>query len=68
MLFRAMDQTEMERVVLLGSSAFTITSNYRLGFTKYDENNREILDAARAHPDHRIAKLGRHSIRSISRS
>jgi Amidohydrolase len=50
-LLRAMDQTGIERVVLLGSSAFTITSNYRFGFTRYHENNEEIIAAAREHPD-----------------
>lgn len=50
-LLRAMDDIEIERVVLLGSSAFTITSDYRLGFTEYDENNWELIKAANTHPD-----------------
>jgi predicted TIM-barrel fold metal-dependent hydrolase len=50
-LLGAMDDSGIERVVLLGSSAFTITSNYHLGFTKYDENNREIIKAAKTHGD-----------------
>jgi len=50
-MLRAMDETGITRVVLLGSSAFTITSNYRLGFTRYDENNWDIIRAAREHPD-----------------
>lgn len=48
-LLHAMDDIGIERVVLLGSSAFTITSDYRIGFTRYDENNREIIKAAIAH-------------------
>jgi hypothetical protein len=51
LLLRTMDRVGIERVVILGSSAFTITSNYRFGFTRYHENNQEILAAARAHPD-----------------
>jgi predicted TIM-barrel fold metal-dependent hydrolase len=50
-LLRAMDETGIDRVVLVGSSAFTISGNYRLGFTRYDENNREIMNLALAHPD-----------------
>ena len=51
LLLRAMDETGIKRVVILGSSAFTITQDYRVGFTHYDENNREIIGAAIAHPD-----------------
>jgi predicted TIM-barrel fold metal-dependent hydrolase len=50
-LLRSMDLAGIERVVVLGSSAFTITSNYRRGFTRYDQNNRAIIAAAVAHPD-----------------
>jgi len=46
----AMDQTGIERAVLLGSSAFTITLDPRRGFERYDENNREILQIARNQP------------------
>ncbi len=51
MLLRAMDETGIERAVILGSSAFTLTSNHRLGFTRYDENNLAIIGAALAHRD-----------------
>jgi predicted TIM-barrel fold metal-dependent hydrolase len=50
-LLRSMDLTGINRIVILGSSAFTITFNYRRGFTRYDENNRAIIAAAAAHPD-----------------
>ena len=50
-MLRLMDEMGIERAVLLGSSAFTITSNYRLGFTRYDENNQEIIAAARENHD-----------------
>ncbi len=50
-LLHAMDETGIDRTVIVGSSAFTITGNYRVGFTKYDENNQEIIRLARAHPD-----------------
>jgi hypothetical protein len=51
LLLRAMDEIGIERVIILGSSAFTITSDYRFGFTRNDENNREIVSAAGAHAD-----------------
>jgi predicted TIM-barrel fold metal-dependent hydrolase len=51
LLLKTMDKSEIERVVLLGSSAFTITSDYRAGFTNYEANNREILCIRNSHPD-----------------
>jgi predicted TIM-barrel fold metal-dependent hydrolase len=50
-LLRCMDIAGIDRVVILGSSAFTITMNPRQGFTRYDENNRAIIAAAAAYPD-----------------
>jgi predicted TIM-barrel fold metal-dependent hydrolase len=50
-LLRGMDIAGIGRVVILGSSAFTITQNYRRGFTQYDENNQAIIAAASAHSD-----------------
>jgi predicted TIM-barrel fold metal-dependent hydrolase len=50
LLLSSMDGAGIARVVLLGSSAFTITSDYRLGFTAYQDNNRQIIAAAREHP------------------
>jgi predicted TIM-barrel fold metal-dependent hydrolase len=50
-LLRCMDIAGIDRVVILGSSAFTITMNPRQGFTRYDENNRAIIAAATAYPD-----------------
>jgi predicted TIM-barrel fold metal-dependent hydrolase len=47
----AMDATNVERAVLLGSSARTLTGQRRAGFTGHEENNLELLAAARAHPD-----------------
>ncbi|MFP4500097.1 MAG: amidohydrolase family protein [Candidatus Hydrogenedentota bacterium] len=38
--------------VLLGSSHFTITLNPRVGFTRYDEYNDNMLEIAQEYPDH----------------
>jgi hypothetical protein len=46
-----MDEVEIERTILLGSSAFTLTSDFRLGFTAYDQNNLDIINVARNYPD-----------------
>jgi len=47
----AMDQNGIGKTVLLGSSHFTITLNPRVGFTRYDEYNENMLQIALAHPD-----------------
>jgi predicted TIM-barrel fold metal-dependent hydrolase len=48
-LLNVMDRLEIETTVLLGSSWFTITLNPSVGFTRYDENNEEILALSRLH-------------------
>lgn len=42
-LLCAMDSLGIEKTVLLGSSWFTITLDPKVGFTRYDFNNEEIL-------------------------
>lgn len=42
-LLAVMDGLGIERTVLVGSSWFTITLNEDVGFTRYDENNEELL-------------------------
>jgi predicted TIM-barrel fold metal-dependent hydrolase len=51
LLLRTMDHVGIERVVILGSSAFTLTSNHCVGFSGYEDNNLETIAAAQAHPD-----------------
>jgi predicted TIM-barrel fold metal-dependent hydrolase len=50
-LLAVMDRLDIETTVLLGSSWFTITLNPSVGFTRYDENNEEILALSKLHPD-----------------
>ncbi|MBI4560309.1 MAG: amidohydrolase family protein [Candidatus Hydrogenedentes bacterium] len=49
-LLAAMDQVGIAKTVLVGSSWFTITLNQKVGFTRYDQNNEELLKIVRAYP------------------
>ena len=46
----AMDALGIGRMVLLGSSWFTITLNPRVGFSRYDWNNEQIMQICEQHP------------------
>lgn len=46
----AMDQAGVERMALLGSSWFTLTMRDEVGFTRYDENNEELMKIVQAYP------------------
>lgn len=50
-VLEVMDSLGIESTVLLGSSLFTLTLDYRYGFTGYDENNDEILRIQARAPD-----------------
>lgn len=45
-----MDQLGVERMALLGSSWFTLTLDDAVGFTRYDENNDELMKIVEAYP------------------
>ena len=49
-LIAAMDELGIQKTVLLGSSAFTLTQNPDIGFTGYDENNEELLKICQEYP------------------
>ena len=46
----AMDDVKIEKVLLMGSSIFTLTLNESLGFTRYDVNNEELLRICQQYP------------------
>lgn len=50
LLLRVMDAHGVKKSVLMGSSWFTITMDERVGFTRYDENNEELLRIVAAYP------------------
>lgn len=50
-LLEMMDKMGIHKTILVGSSYFTLTMNDKVGFTRYDENNEEILRLAKLHPD-----------------
>lgn len=49
-LTAVMDQFGVSRTLLLGSPRFTITLNPRHGFTRYDENNAELMAIHKSDP------------------
>ncbi|MBI2423329.1 MAG: amidohydrolase family protein [Candidatus Hydrogenedentes bacterium] len=50
MMVASMDTMGIAETVLVGSSWFTITLNEKAGFTRYDENNDELLKIVEAYP------------------
>jgi len=49
-LLKAMDRLGIQRVALMASSYFTLTLNPAVGFTRYDENNEELLKICEKYP------------------
>ena len=54
-VLEAADKFGMGRTILMGSSWFTITLNERVGFTRYDWNNEELMKIAQEWPDRFLA-------------
>lgn len=50
-LRKAMDDCQVEKVVMLGTSDFTFYLDPEYGFTGYDENNKTIVKISRENPD-----------------
>src|ERR1043166_4615461 len=50
-LLRAMDRAGVARAILMGSPRFTLTLKPEHGFTRYHENNIELLEAKKRHFD-----------------
>ncbi len=48
---KVMEDTGMAKTVLVGSSWFTITMNEKFGFTRYDENNENLMGIAAKWPE-----------------
>jgi predicted TIM-barrel fold metal-dependent hydrolase len=49
-MIAAMDAVGIQKTVLMGSSWFTLTLNQKVGFTRYDENNEELLRICKQYP------------------
>lgn len=47
---KVMDKLGIEKMSLMGSSWFTITLRDEVGFTRYDENNEELIKIVKAYP------------------
>jgi predicted TIM-barrel fold metal-dependent hydrolase len=54
-VLEAKDRFGIGRTLLMGSSWFTITLNERVGFTRYDQNNEELIKIAQEWPDRFLA-------------
>lgn len=50
-VLEAMDRHGIRKTLLMGSSWFTITLNERVGFSRVDENNEEILRIQHSNPE-----------------
>ena len=50
-LFQVMGEAGLAKVILVGSSKFTLTMNESFGFTEYDKNNEELIRLAQMYPD-----------------
>jgi predicted TIM-barrel fold metal-dependent hydrolase len=46
----AMDALGIQKMCLMGTSKFTLTLNESFGFTRYDENNEELITIMEAYP------------------
>jgi predicted TIM-barrel fold metal-dependent hydrolase len=54
-LLKMMEDCQIEKMVLLGTSKYTIYLNPKYGFTEYDQNNEEIINISKKYPDKFIA-------------
>lgn len=55
LLLEVMEDCQIEKMILLGTSKFTFYLNVKYGFTEYDENNEEIINISKKYPDKFIA-------------
>jgi len=51
MLIQAMEDCQVEKMVMLGTSDFTFFLDPEYGFTGYDENNETIVEISNKYPD-----------------
>jgi len=51
MLIQAMEDCQVEKMVMLGTSDFTFFLDPEYGFTGYDENNETIVEISHEYPD-----------------
>lgn len=54
-LLKMMEDCQIEKMVLLGTSKYTFYLNPKYGFTEYDQNNEEIINISKKYPDKFIA-------------
>ena len=55
LLLKVMEDCQMEKMILLGTSKYTFYLNPKYGFSEYDKNNEEIINISKKYPDKFIA-------------
>lgn len=55
LLLKVMEDCQLEKMILLGTSKYTFYLNPKFGFKEYDKNNQEIIDISKKYPDKFIA-------------
>ncbi|MDD5014358.1 MAG: amidohydrolase family protein [Atribacterota bacterium] len=51
LLLKVMEDCQIEKMILLGTSKYTFYLNPKYGFSEYDKNNEEIIDISKKYPD-----------------
>jgi len=54
-LLKVMEDCQIDKMVLLGTSKFTFYLNPDYGYTEYDKNNQEIIEISKKYPDKFLA-------------
>ena len=54
-LLKVMEDCQIEKMIMLGTSKYTFYLNPQYGFTEYDKNNEEIINISKQYPDKFIA-------------
>ena len=55
LLFKVMEDCQIDKMILLGTSKYTFYLNPKYGFIEYDKNNEEIINISKKYPDKFIA-------------
>ncbi len=55
LLLKVMEDCQIDKMILLGTSKYTFFLNPKYGFSEYDKNNEEIINISKKYPDKFIA-------------
>jgi predicted TIM-barrel fold metal-dependent hydrolase len=57
LLLKVMEDCQIDKMILLGTSKYTFYLNPKYGFSEYDKNNEEIINISKKYPDKFIALI-----------